>query len=74
MIRFVVLGCRLVAYCLVSQSDPAVMEYICNVCIEAALCGFPMEGGVQLGLGEGPMKSGSNVSNLWVPSVPCHAS
>ena len=26
------------------------------VCIEVALCGMPMESGVQLDLGEGPIK------------------
>ena len=31
------------------------------VCLEVALCGVPMERGVQLGLAEGPIKSGSNV-------------
>ena len=40
------------------------------VCIKVALRGVPMESGVQLGLG--PIKSGSNVPTLQVPSVPRH--
>ena len=34
---------------------------------------LPMKSGVQLGLGEGSIKSGSNVPTPWVPSVPRHA-
>ena len=31
------------------------------LCIKVSLCGVPMESCTQLGLGEGPIKSGSNV-------------
>ena len=37
--------------------------------IEVAHQGVPMGSGVQLGLGEGPIKSGSNVSTPRVPHV-----
>ena len=43
------------------------------VCIEVALCGVPMGLGVQLGLGKGPIKIGSNVPTLRVSSVPYFA-
>ena len=43
------------------------------VCIEIALHGMPMERDVQLGLGEGPIKSGSNVPIPAVPLIPRHA-
>ena len=41
------------------------------VCIEVALCGEPMEKGVQLDLGRGPIE-GSNVPTPRVPYVPHH--
>ena len=43
------------------------------VCIEVALREVPMGSGIQLGLGEGPIKGRSNVPTPQVPSVPCHA-
>ena len=43
------------------------------VCIKVVLRGVPMEKDVQLGLGEGPIKSGSNVPTSRVPLVPSHA-
>ena len=42
-------------------------------CIEAVLRGLPIERGVQLGLGEGPIKSGSNFPTPRRPLVPRHA-
>ena len=50
-----------------------VLREIMYVCIEVALRGVPMGSRVQLGLGEGPIKSGSNVPTPRVPSVPRHA-
>ena len=38
-----------------------IYMYRMYVYIEVALCGVPMESGIQLGLGEGPIISGSNV-------------
>ena len=42
------------------------------VCIEVALCGVHMGSGVQLGLEERPIESGSNVPAPQVPLVPRH--
>ena len=53
----------------IQRIDPWVFDMLCQmtwpsvciyVCIEVALCGLPMERGVQLGLGEMPFKSGNN--------------
>ena len=46
--------------------------HIHYVCIEVALSGVPMGSGVQLGVEEGLIKSGSNVPTPPVPFVSRH--
>ena len=49
-----------------------IFSLIMYVCIELALREMHIGSAVQLGLGERPIKSGSNVPTPLVPSIPRH--